>query len=191
MGRYILTLFLLFASPLVAAQVPYTLDAENSVVGFSVFFGRDEITGRMPVIAADIALDFERPERSTVDVTLNAADAQASFPFARQALIGPRMLDTRNTPTITFRATRITTLPGPGLKAEMEGDLTIRGTTRPATFAAEIFRQRDGAAEGDLSALSIHLNAEVNRSEFGADGWADLVEDKVEIRIVARINRAP
>ena len=58
--------------------------------------------------------------------------------------------------------------------------------TRPATLQARIYRQ-DGFKPGDYSHLSILLTGTVNRSDFGATGWSDMVGDQVRLRILARI----
>ena len=188
MLRRALAFALVLAIPASAEPAAYTLDAARSVVGFEVDFGTDEITGSMPVTAASVSIDFERPASSRVSVTLNAAEANASFPFATQALTGPSVLDTDSTPQIAFESTAFRSLPGPGIKAEMDGLLTIRGVTRPVTLDAEVFRQQ-GIAEGDRSKLAIHMSGTVSRAAFGADGWSDLVGDEVRLRIIARIDR--
>jgi polyisoprenoid-binding protein YceI len=179
---------LLLLAPAIALAAPqdYRLDAAASTVSFEVSFGPDLITGTMPVLSAEMTLDFDRPADSRVAVTLDAAGATASFPFATQALTGPSVLATTEHPTIRFETTAFRAQPGPGARAEIDGTLTIRGVTRPVTLAAEIFRR----TEGDLSSLSVHLDAVVSRAAFGASGWADMVADDVRIRIVARIDRA-
>ena len=185
------TLLALLLMPGLATAAPqaYRLDPAASRVAFEVDFGPDVITGQMPVLSADMALDFDRPAESRVTVLLDAARATASFPFATQALTGPTVLATADHPEIAFETTAFRAQPGPGARAEIDGLLTIRGTARPVTLAAEIFRQQ-GAAAGDLSALSVHMGTTVSRAAFGADGWSDMVGDEVRIRIVARIERA-
>jgi polyisoprenoid-binding protein YceI len=182
---------LLLAAPGLAAAAPqaYRLVPADSTVSFEVDFGPDRITGTMPVRTADMTLDFDRPADSRVTVALDAAAATASFPFATQALTGPSVLATADHPDIRFETTAFRAQPGPGARAEIDGLLTIRDTARPVTLEAEIFRQQ-GAADGDLSALSVHMATAVSRTAFGADGWSDMVGDEVRIRIVARIARA-
>jgi polyisoprenoid-binding protein YceI len=180
-------LLLLLLAPSLAAAAPqaYRLDPAASTVSFEVDFGPDRITGTMPIRAADMTLDFDRPADSRVTVTLDAANAAASFPFATQALAGPSVLATAEHPEIRFETRAFRARPGPGARAEIDGTLTIRGTARPVTLDAEIFRR-----EGTPGALSVQMNTAVSRAAFGADGWADMVGDEVRIRILARIDRA-
>lgn len=188
MLRVAACLLLLAPAPAFAAPQTYVLDAGASTVSFEVSFGPDLITGAMPILAADMTLDFDTPGDSRVAVTLDAARASASFPFATQALTGPSVLSTEDHPAIVFETTAFRAQPGPGARAEIDGTLTIRGVARPVTLAAEIFRPQ-GAPADDLSSLSVHLSTTVSRAAFGADGWSDMVGDEVRIRIVARIDR--
>ncbi len=171
-------------APAHAAPMRYGLDAPHSAVRFEVDFGPDRITGAMPVSAADMTLDFANVANSKVSVRLDASQADASFPFAAQALKGPKVLDTREHPEILFQSTSVRKR---GNGASVAGDLTIRGVTRPVTLDAAIYRQT-GTVAGDLSHLTIHLTGRIIRSEFGATGWPDMVGDEVRIDILARID---
>jgi polyisoprenoid-binding protein YceI len=163
----------------------YVLQPKDSVVGFETDFGPDKITGRFPISTADLSLDFQDVTASTVSVTLDASGADASFPFAAQALKGPKVLDTREFPMISFASSRVRP-DGDG--ARVDGMMTIRGQAKPATLHATIYRQH-GTEAGDLRLLTIHLTGSVLRSSYGATGWADMVGDEVRIDILARIER--
>ena len=169
-----------------AAPVPYALEVDRSDVGFAVDFGPDVISGSFPVISADIRIDFDVPARSTVAVVLDVSGARASFPFAAQALKGPRVLDARNHPQARFQSRSVEVIED-GV-ARIAGDLTLRGVTRAVVLRAETYRQT-GSAPDDFRRLTMILTGTVNRSEFGATGWADDVGDAVRLRITARIMR--
>lgn len=176
----------LVAAPLHAAPVDYNLDAGGSRVQYRVPFGTDTIFGTMPVESAIIALDFDMANRSSVQVVLRADGATASFPFAAQALKGPRVLAAEKFPRITFATT---SFRATGNEAEIDGDITIRGVTRPITLRGGLFRE-EGQPQGDRSELLVRLTGSVSRSAFGATGWLDMVGDEVEIEIIAKIQRA-
>ena len=166
-----------------AAPASYVLEPQNSVVGFETDFGKDKISGQMPVTKADLTLDFANVAASRFAVTLDASGSNASFPFAAQALKGPKVLDTAEFPLITFVSTSV---KANDKGAAVTGNMTIRGVTRPATMQAEIWRQK-GQVEGDFSRLTIRLTGAMLRSDFGATGWSDMVGDQVRLDIVARI----
>jgi polyisoprenoid-binding protein YceI len=183
--RVLAIVLALAAAPAAADPAHYMLDTTASVVGFKTKFAGGPITGQMPVSKADLMLDFDSVANSQISVTLDASRAQASFPFAAQAMKGSDVLDTARYPDILF-VSRTVKRNGDG--ATVDGDLTIRGVTHPVRLAAQLYRQQ-GYAEGDLSHLTIRLTGSVSRSDFGATGWADMVADTVALDILARIAR--
>jgi len=185
MRPIILAALLIAAAPALAKPVPYLLEPAESTVGFETDFGPDLITGAMPVKSANLVIDFDAVSNSTIDVALDVRNAHASFPFAAQAMKGPKVLDAAKFPEMSFRSTAIRR-DGDG--ARVEGDLTIRGVTRPVTLQANIYRQQ-GTEAGDLRQLTVQLTGTVRRSEFGATGWSDMVGDEVRLNILARIAR--
>ena len=183
--RLALPLILLMAPPAAALPVDYQLQADASEVGFSVDFGPDQITGQMPVTLADLTIDFDRLADCRFEVALDVGGTKASFPFAEQALKGPKVLDAEAHPVIDFRSTSVR---AKGDGAEVTGEVTIRGVTRPMVLDAVIWRQR-GTEAGDRSRLTVKLTGHLKRSDFGATGWSDMVGDDVRLTIIARIAR--
>lgn len=175
---------LVLATAVWAAPRDYSLDERASDVGFSWVFGEDTFTGTMEIARADLSIDFDEVSNSQVFVAVDASRAEAGFPFATEAMRGPRVLDTANHPLISFRS-RSFTRTGPGT-ARIEGDLTVRGVTRPAALSAQIYRA-PGSEAGDLSRLTVLLGGALSRAAFGADGWSDLVGDTVTLDITATI----
>lgn len=171
------------ATALAAAPVPYALQQDDSVVGFSWTLGPDEVTGRMPVADADIAIDFDALENTSVNVALDVSNAVAGFPFATQGMKSAKVLWADEFPLITFESTAVRRAAE---GADVDGLLTVRGVTKPVTFKAKLYRQR-GTDPGDRSLLSIVVSGSVSRSEFGADGWAALAGDTVNLTILARL----
>ena len=78
-------------------------------------------------------------------MTLDVSGAEASFPFAAQAMKGPKVLDAREFPTIGFQSTAV---KAEGDGAQVKGNITIRGVTRPIILDAVIYRQQ-GTVAGD------------------------------------------
>lgn len=179
-----LAVLLALTAPLAAGTVDYVLDAEASTVGFETDFGPDLITGTFPLETADLKLDFDNVANSTVSVALDVTGAEASFPFAAQALKGPKVLDAKEFPKMSFVSTSVQRA---GDAAEVTGDITIRGVTKPITFKAELFRPA-GSDPADHAHLTLRLTGHVLRSAFGATGWSDMVGDEVRIVINAKVD---
>jgi polyisoprenoid-binding protein YceI len=175
----------LLAPPATAAPEAWRLDVAASSVGFTYDLASADNRGTMPVAAADIRLDLRDITASTVTVTLDARGARAGFFLATQAMQGPQVLDTANHPAITFRSTAITGTPR---AARIEGQLTARGITRPVTLTAGLYRTPD-TDPATLDSLTVLLTGVIDRHDFGASGFPDLVGPMIGLRIVARIER--
>lgn len=184
----LIALLMLLAAPAFADPVPYALQADQSRVAFTWFFGSDPIKGAMPVKRADLILDFDRPEKSRVSVSVDAAHANAGNLLAQDVMTGNQVLWTDRYPEITFVSRKIRR-DGQG-GAIVDGDLTLRGVTRPQTFRARLFRSGN-TAPGDRSRLTIRLDGSLSRSAFGADGYANLVGDEIRLDIAALILANP
>ena len=183
--RIILVLAALIAAPLRAEPVPYALEGAKSKVGFTYAFSGKTTEGTMPVRAADLLIDLADISKSRIDVTLDPSRAKAGFVFATDAMKGPKVLDTARHPRIRFIARRIT---GDLSGAKVAGDLTVRGVTRPVTLDARLYRQQ-GTAADDLRRLSVLLTGSIDRRDFGAEGFPDLVGPTIGLRILARMER--
>lgn len=171
-----------------AAPAPYRIDREKSSVGFGVMLGDEILTGTMPVLSADLALDFQDVTRSTVQVTLDAANIRMGVFFATDAARSTALLDVARHPTITFRSSRVQ----PGVTAAdaiIQGDVTIRGVTGPIKLQARL--SQDSATVGQENApLTFRLTGRFNRLNFGVSGYEAFVGPDVTLDIRARIMRA-
>jgi polyisoprenoid-binding protein YceI len=82
----------------------------------------------------------------------------------RASVLGPEFFDAEHHPEITFRSTAIR-LADDG-RAEVDGELTIRGITRPVVGSGHYSPPRD-ASYGEVAGLQ--LQTSFDRREFGFD----------------------
>ena len=176
--------------PAQAALRPYELVPDGTTVSFTFDLAGILQSGTMPIRSASIALDLSDLANSKVDVLMDVAKARTRMPIAKGPMLSASVLDASTYPTIRFRSTRIQLGQSGRISdgAQITGDLTLRGITRPITLQAALYRQR-GTATQDLNELSIRLRGALNRHDFGASGYADLVQDTVGLDIRAEIKR--
>jgi len=174
-----------------AAPASYNLQSDRSEVGFVYTLSGAKNRGTMPVRSAQIVIDTDQFSKSTADVTVDVSRARTGFIFATEALKANSVLNASAHPTIRFQSTAIRPSNPRNLSAggQIDGLLTIRGVTKPVTLNAALFRQ-PGTAEGDLSRLSFRISGAVRRSDFGATGYSDLVDDVINLDIAARVVRS-
>ncbi|WP_172328768.1 YceI family protein [Mangrovicoccus sp. HB161399] len=185
MRRLLLILCLLLPA-LAATAEPrsYRLDPAGSEVRFGYAVGGVPGEGVMPVKSARMAIDFARLERSKAEVVLDVPRIRASSQMITDALKGESMLHAAAYPEIRFVSSKVSGSVRDG--ATISGMVTIRGVTRPLALKAQLYRPPD-SAEGDLSRLTVLLTGTINRHDFGADGYGELVSGRVDLRIRAQL----
>jgi polyisoprenoid-binding protein YceI len=167
---------------------PYLLSPEGSRITFVFTTGSTRQSGTVPVETADIVVDTGDLVRSSATVTADIRRISADLPFVAQAIKSAELLDAAQYPIVTFRSRRIRLGARGRISdgAEIDGDLTLRGVTRPITLQAQLTRPA-GSAPDDLSVLYIQLNGSLSRRDFGAVGYAGMAGDRVDLDIRAEI----
>jgi polyisoprenoid-binding protein YceI len=108
----------------------------------------------------------------------------------RASLLGPAFFDAERHPEITFRSTAVR-LAGDG-RAEVDGELTIRGVTRPVSASGRYAPPRPSTF-GEIAGLQ--LRTTFDRRAFGFDwqmempGGGDAVGWDVEVDIDLLLRR--
>jgi polyisoprenoid-binding protein YceI len=80
----------------------------------------------------------------------------------RASVLGPEFFDAERNPEITFRSTEVRLTDGG--RAEVDGELTIRGVTRPVTASGHYAPPRPSSF-GEIAGLQ--LRTSLDRREFG------------------------
>ncbi len=186
--RILTALAALPALPHIARAAPrrYQLATAASRVGFQFTLNGIAQRGTMPVGHADILVDPENLGATRVDVSVDVSSARTPFKFATRALKSKDVLNAAQFPAIRFVSTRIRLAEDGRLSggARIEGQLTLRGQTRPIALDAALYRAR-GSEPKNLDRLSVRLTGDLSRAAFGASGYANLVRDRVALDILA------
>ena len=185
MFRVILAL-MLCGLALVAQAEPrrYTLVPDKSVVEFTYLLNGRPEHGTMPMAWAEIGIDFAEVPQSFARVGLDVRGATADAMLAAAALKSREVLNAAEFPEIRFESQTVTGALREGV--EIDGQVTLRGVTRPMRLTGGVYRPR-GSAEDDLSRLIVILTGTLDRSAFGATGFSGVVADRVELRITAHL----
>ncbi len=174
----------------VPATGAWSVDQAHSTVEFVArHLMVSKVRGRFNDYEATIDVG-ERPEDSTVAVTI-AAGSISTGDAARDAhLTGADFLDVERYPTITFttRSVRAT-----GSAWAVDGDLTLHGVTKPVTLAVEF----GGTATDPWGNTKAFFSAtsEIDREDFGLTWNQPLANGGVlvgkKLRIELEIEAAP
>lgn len=172
------------ALPVAAEPQTYELEKSASRIDFIYHLNGAKVTGKLPVARAGVVLDFDNLAASEITVVMAMAQVRAGIFLATDVIKSPSVLSTAAFPEAVFVSRQVR---AQGNGAVMQGDLTLRGVTRPITMDVQFFRQ-SGTESGDLSKLVLSVRGVLQRSEFGAVGYPALVGEQIELRILAVIS---
>lgn len=167
---------------------PYRLGPGGATISYTFNLGRTPVKGTVPIERADLSIDGRNLAASTADVIADVRRARTGLILATEALKSRSVLAAADFPMTRFRSTRVTLGPQGRMShgATLEGLLTLRGVTRQVRFDANLFRAA-GSADNDFERLNVILNGTIDRRDFGAKGYGELVGDTVRIDIRAEI----
>lgn len=168
-----------------AAAVPqhYTLDTASSNVSAKVpFFGLASKTARFPRMAGAVTIVPGAPEKAVIDVTFDATAIEAPDSVTLARLRGERFFWVEKYPTIRFlgRSLKLSS----ATRGTVEGELTARGVTRPATLAVT-FDADPIARIGQP--VSFTGTTTIDRRQFGMTAYQVIVGNHVDITLKARM----
>ena len=162
----------------------WTLDNVHSYVGFTIkHMMVSKVRGRFTSFTAGFTT-AENPLESTVSATIDATSIDTHNPMRDDHIRSADFFDAANHPTITFAST--------GLRYEdgeffIDGELTIRGNTKPVTLTLTEPAFGPGPQGGMKAGFS--ASVEVNRHDFGVSyngpipGGGVALGDKVQLTI--------
>jgi polyisoprenoid-binding protein YceI len=144
----------------------YQITHEFSNVSFritKIFFTEE---GGFRDYSGEIYFDPAHPERSRVQMTVQAASIDTRVEGRDRVLRSEDFFDTGRYPTLTFVSTSVNAKPG-GL-LEVTGDLTIHGVTRRITIPIRFLGTRKTENRGDIVGFDTEFT--IDRTEFGVNG---------------------
>ena len=176
----VLALATAVSAPAFAAPETYVIDGSHTFPRFSYsHFGLSKQLSRFDKTSGTIVLDKEA-KTGSVDIVIDTTSVDTGFPVFNGHIQGADFLDTTAFPTATFKSTKV------GFKGdaptEVQGDLTIKGVTKPVTLTVTSFvamphpmLQKD--------AIGANATTVIKRTDFNAGKYAPNVGDDVTIDI--------
>ena len=160
----------------------YALDPRHGKITWSVkHMGFSTYTGQFTNVAAELTIDPANPSAGSLTATVPLADVDPNDDALKAHLQTPDFFDTAQFPTATFVARSITVDADDASEADVVGDLTLHGVTRPVTLEVE-FNQA-GPFMGGPYRIGFDGEATIKRSEFGMDKFLPMLGDEVELHI--------
>jgi polyisoprenoid-binding protein YceI len=142
----------------------WTVDPVHSEVGFSVrHMMVSKVRGRFTGFSADMVTG-ESPLDSSVTAVVDLDSIDTGNPDRDNHIRSADFFDVERHPTMTFRSTGVR-LDDAGYV--LDGDLTLKGVTRPISLRLEVGGFGPDPYGGTRAGFS--ARAEIKRSDFGVD----------------------
>jgi polyisoprenoid-binding protein YceI len=180
----------------------YHLDKSHASLLFRVnHIGFSNYTARFKHFDAELHFDPQNVSAAQVTATVDARSIETDFPTPEKLdfnaqLQGEQWLNTAQFPQMTFRSTKVRS-NGAG-ELRVEGDVTIRGVTKPFVFDVTYNGGYAGMPQLDpQSRIGISARGTLKRSDFGMSfglpppGTKFGVGDEVELILEAEFLGPP
>ncbi len=195
------------AAPGVAERAPgvpagaYALDPSHASLIFRVdHLGFSRYTARFTRFDANLLFDPREPAAARLTATVDARSLETDFPFPEELdfnaqLLGEEWLHAEEHPQMVFRSKEVV-LTGADT-ARIDGELTLRGVTRPMALEATFNGGYAGHPMDPNARIGFSARGTLRRSEYGMTfgipepGTTLGVGDEVEVIIEAEFSGPP
>lgn len=168
------------ASAAYAAPETFVIDASHTAPRFEYsHFGYSNQLHRFDKTSGKIVFD-PVAKTGSVDVTIDAQSVNTGYPLFNEHIQGEDFFNTSTFRTITFKSTKVKFKKD--TPVAIDGDLTIKGVTRPVTLTVTSFHAMPHPM---LKKDAIGANAitKIKRSDFNMGKYAPYVSDDVTLSI--------
>jgi polyisoprenoid-binding protein YceI len=161
----------------------YATDPNHTLIGWEVnHFGFNDYFGQFGMATGTLVLDKAAPANSRVDITIPINSLTAASAGLVRHMSTADFFDVANNPTARFVSTRVIIDANDPKEAVIEGNLTIKGVTRPVRLEAEF----TGAGTNPMNnkqTIGFEAETTIRRSEFGVAYALPVVSDEVKLNI--------
>lgn len=174
-------LLLALALPCAAFATDYTVQPAASTLGFSGTFQGEVFQGHFGKWTAAISYDPGNLAASHFDVVVDLASVKTGDSDRDQALPGQDFFNVAKFPKAHFVSTRIHKV---GATVVADGNLTLRGVTKPVSLDVTFKPQASGA--------TLDVNGSLKRLDFGVGGgdYADTSVIGADVKVTAHLQLA-
>ncbi|HEY5753947.1 MAG TPA: YceI family protein [Chthoniobacterales bacterium] len=174
-------------SPVLAADT-YEFDPAHSTIGFRIRHLFSDVSGRFNKFSGKIVYDEAAPEKSSVDVTIQADSIDTANAKRDTHLKTPDFFDVEKYPELTFKGKKVEKKDAKTFV--VTGDLTIHGVTHEVPVTVEFLGKGKGVQGEPVSGWS--ASTTIDRNKFGVtynslvEGSKILGDDvKIDIQVEA------
>jgi polyisoprenoid-binding protein YceI len=146
------------------------IDPVHSTVGFKIRHLFANVTGRFTDVSGTIDVDPDHPENASVQATIAIKSIDTANQMRDKDLRGGNFFDADQFPSMTFKSTKVAVS---GQEADLTGDLTLHGVTKPITLHVTFLGKGPGMRGGLTTGWE--ATGSLKRSDYGLT-WSKTIE---------------
>lgn len=147
-------------------------------MGFSTYYGQ------FVNASGSLKIDPKDPAAASLDVKVPTASVSTTNAKLDGELKSADWLDAEKYPEISFKSTKVTAAGGDA--AEVTGDLTIHGVTKPVTLRVKLHGQGANPMSKKPT-IGFDISGKIKRTDFGVSKYVPLIGDEVDLIISAAL----
>lgn len=162
----------------------YTIDPKHTFASFEIdHFGLARQSGRFDRTSGTIAYD-PAAKSGSADVSIEVASVTTGDAERDQHLTKPEFFDAARFPRITFKSSAFR-FEGDKLTA-IDGDLTVRGVTKPVTLRVSHIGCKVHPAYR-VPSCGANAETQIKRSDFGVNAFLPAISDDVTLKLAVEV----
>ncbi|MCS6950585.1 MAG: YceI family protein [Armatimonadota bacterium] len=176
----VVTALLATLCALPALAQTYQIDPVHTSLVFRVkHMNTAFVYGMFRDVKGTVVVDEANPARSSINIEVDANSVFTANEQRDNHLRSPDFFNARQFPTITFRSTSIRRVNADTV--QVQGNLTMRGVTRPVTATVNLTGKGKNAQGRDI--IGFETTFTIRRSEFGIRYGLPGLGDEVRVTL--------
>lgn len=168
------------AGTALAAPETFIVDQAHTAPRFEyTHFGYSNQQHRFDNTSGTIVFD-RAAKTGSVDISIDTKSVNVSSAEFNGHIQGEDFFNTAKFPTITFKSKKV--VFNGDKPASIDGDLTIKGVTKPVTLTVTSFQAMPHPI-AKKDAIGANANVKIKRSDFNMGKYAPYVSDEVTLSI--------
>jgi polyisoprenoid-binding protein YceI len=161
----------------------FEFDQRRTEVRFVFKMGYSTQRGRFTKVNGTLDYDEAAPGKSNIRASIGAASLTTGEALVDSELKGAAFFNVEVSPVIAFKSLAVRL--DSATAAEVLGEITVNGITRPVTLKVSINPHDDPTLKYDAGARRFIATTRIQRSAFNMTDYQAMVDDDVDIEIDA------
>lgn len=167
----------------VARAARFEFDQRRTEVRFVYKMAYSTQRGRFTKVSGTLDYDAAAPAKSKISAAIAAASLTTGEALVDNELKGAAFFNVVQSPVISFKSLNVE--PRTPTNADVDGEITVNGITKPVKLAVSIEPHDDPALKYDNGSHKFVATTHILRSAFNMTDYQSMVDDEIRIEIEA------